>query len=104
MLAQDPLDFELPGDPRRERRGTAHVFRLGGNGTARPGAIEPGLDGVSNLGQRQLITGWYGAGTWHVDFSGVPSNHDGVRESGQTTWGNTSVWSVMPGAGSWSAK
>ncbi len=35
---------------------------------------------------------------------GDPSNRDGVRESGQTTWGNARGWSVVPGAETWSAK
>ncbi len=35
---------------------------------------------------------------------GDPSNRDGVRESGQTTWGNARGWSVVPAAETWSAK
>ncbi len=102
-LAPDPLQSTL--DTLRLERGcTVHVFRLGGNGTAGPGAVERGYDGVSKLGKRQLVTAWYGAGTWFVDFSGEPSDTDGIAEDPQTTWGNTKGWNVMPGADTWSAK
>jgi hypothetical protein len=39
-----------------------------------------------------------------VRLVGDPSNRDGVREPGQTTWGNTIGRSVMPDAETWSAK
>ena len=103
-LADDPFEAELPADPRLERGCTVHVFRLGGNGTAGPGQVERGFDGVSKLGKRQLVTAWYGAGTWYVSFAGPPSDTDGIEESDQTTWGNTKGWNVMPGADTWSAK
>jgi hypothetical protein len=102
-FAADPLQTVL--DNRRLERGcTVHVFRLGGNGTAGPGSIQPGYDGVSTLGNRRLATAWYGAGTWYVDFSRTPRDGDGIREDPETTWGNTKGWSVMPGADTWSAK
>jgi hypothetical protein len=50
------------------------------------------------------VTGHYGAGTWHVDFSGPSSSTDGVAEDPRSTWGNTLGWNVMPGADTWSAK
>ncbi|MBA2361086.1 MAG: hypothetical protein H0V79_09185 [Actinobacteria bacterium] len=90
--------------PRLERGCTVHVFRIGGNGTASPGPAAPGFDGVSRLPHRQLVTGWYGAGTWHVDFSRPPSDTDGTAEDSRTTWGNTLGWNIMPGADTWSAK
>ncbi|HUH15637.1 MAG TPA: post-COAP-1 domain-containing protein, partial [Gaiellaceae bacterium] len=69
-----------------------------------PGEIAPGFDGVSSLPGRQFVTGHYGAGTWHVDFSGPSSSTDGVAEDSRSTWGNTLGWNVMPGAETWSAK
>jgi hypothetical protein len=107
--AQDVLDAfnarqALNGLPRLERGCTVHVFRIGGNGTASPGPAAPGFDGVSRLPSRQLVTGWYGAGTWHVDFSRPPSNTDGIAEDSRTTWGNTLGWNIMPGADTWSSK
>ena len=100
-LDPDPLQRELNGaggtvHPRLERRCTVPVLRLGGNGTRDPG--------VSRLGSRTLTTAWYGAGTWRVNFAGRPSDTVGIREDGQTTWGNTKGWIVMPGADTWSAK
>ena len=59
---------------------------------------------MSRLGKRLLSEAWYGAGVWLIDFSGTPSNADGVKEDPRTTWGNTLGWNVMPGADTWSAK
>ena len=39
-----------------------------------------------------------------IDFSGKPSNTDGVAEDSRTTWGNTLGRNVMSGADTWSAK
>ena len=94
---------------RSERGCTAHVFRLGGNGTAAPGPmLGPGdaedFDGVSDLPNRQMVEAWYGAGVWWIDFSGLASNDDGIAEDTRTTWGNTLGWNVMPAADTWSAK
>jgi LVIVD repeat len=99
----DPLQTAL-NDLRLERGCTVHVFRLGGNGTAGPGPVEQGFNGVSELGKRELVTAWYGAGTWYMNFSGPPKNNDGIAEDDQTTWGNTKGWIVMPGADTWSSK
>jgi hypothetical protein len=104
LLAIDPLDPVLATLPRTERACTIHVFRLGGNGTASPGPVEAGFDGVSSLPGRQTVSAHYGAGVWHIDFSQAPSATDGVAESEFTTWGNTLGWNVMPGAETWSAK
>jgi len=110
-VGPDPLQDEidvlrgvLSGMPRFERGCTIHVFRIGGNGTASPGPVAPGFDGVSRLPHRQLVTGHYGAGVWHLDFSRPPSNTDGIEEDPRTTWGNTLGWNIMPGADTWSAK
>ncbi len=94
----------LAGLGRTERACTIHVFRNGGNGSAGPGAIQPGFDGVSRLPADELVTAHYGAGVWHVDFGGPPSSADGTPEDTRTTWGNTLGWNVMPGADTWSAK
>lgn len=102
-LAVDVLDPILTGLGRTERGCTVHVFRNGGNGTAGPGPGSPDFDGVSRLPVRQLVTAHYGAGVWHLDFSGPPAA-DGTAEDPQTTWGNTLGWNVMPGADTWSAK
>jgi len=105
LLAYDPLQPLLDStSPRTERACTAHVFRLGGNGSTSPGPIQNGYDGVSRLGKRLLSEAWYGAGVWLIDFSGRPSNADGVAEDPRTTWGTTLGWNVMPGADTWSAK
>ncbi|MGI9110932.1 MAG: post-COAP-1 domain-containing protein [Gaiellaceae bacterium] len=104
VLAPDPLTPALASIGRTERACTIHVFRNGGNGSAGPGEIAPGFDGVSRLPGRQLVTGHYGAGTWHVDFSKASSSTDGVAEDPRSTWGNTLGWNVMPGAETWSAK
>src|SRR5688572_12190356 len=103
-LAVDPLAAALAATGRTERACTIHVFRNGGNGSAGPGEVAPGFDGVSRLPGRQLVTGHYGAGTWHVDFSGPSSSTDGIAEDSRSTWGNTRGWNVMPGAETWSAK
>jgi len=50
------------------------------------------------------VTAHYGAGTWHVDFSGPSSSTDGVVEDSRSTWGNALGWNVMPGAETWAAK
>jgi hypothetical protein len=102
--APDPLAAAIAGLPRAERGCTVHVFRIGGNGSSSPGEPAAGLGGVSTLPSRQLVTAWYGAGVWRVDFSGPPRSDDGIREDPRTTWGNTLGWSVMPGADTWSAK
>ncbi len=103
-LAVDALQPVLAGLGRTERGCTIHVFRLGGNGTAGPGAIDPAFDGVSRLPGRELTTAHYGAGVWWLDFSGAASSLDGVVEDGRSTWANTLGWNVMPGADTWSAK
>lgn len=104
LLAPDPLASATALLPRSERGCTIHVFRLGGNGSTSPGPIEPGYDGVSRLGSRQLTAAHYGAGVWEIDIAGRPSQTDGVAEDARTTWGNTLGWNVMPGADTWSAK
>ncbi len=104
MLAPDPLAPVLASIGRTERACTIHVFRNGGNGSAGPGAVGAGFDGVSSLPGRQFVTGHYGAGTWLVDFSKASSSTDGVREDPRSTWGNALGWNVMPGAETWSAK
>ncbi len=104
LLAPDPLAPALAAIGRTERACTIHVFRNGGNGSAGPGEIAPGFDGVSRLPSRQFVTGHYGAGTWHVDFSKASSSSDGVAEDPRSTWGNALGWNVMPGAETWAAK
>ena len=104
LLTLDPLEQLLAGTGRTERACTIHVFRNGGNGSAGPGPIQAGFDGVSRLPAREFVTAHYGAGVWHVDFSGPPTSADGTVEDARTTWGNTRGWSVMPGADTWSAK
>jgi hypothetical protein len=104
LLAPDPLQPMLNAIGRTERACTIHVFRNGGNGSAGPGAIAAGNDGVSSLPSRQFVAAHYGAGVWHVDFSAASSNADGVAEDARSTWGNTLGWNVMPGAETWSAK
>lgn len=103
---------------RSERGCTAHVFRLGGNGTAAPGPMRgPGdetgaFDGVSSLDNRQMVEAWYGAGVWWIDFSGPPDpittaaegEEDTIPEDARTSWGNTLGWNVMPASDAWSAK
>lgn len=104
VLEPDPLADALVAIGRTERACTIHVFRPGGNGTAGPGPIQRGYDGVSGLPKRQLVSAHYGAGVWHIDFSGPSSSTDGVAEDWRSTWGNTLAWNVMPGAETWSAK
>ncbi len=104
LVGPDALQPVLDLLPRTERGCTSHVFRLGGNGSSSPGESQVGFDGVSTLSNRQLTLGWYGAGTWFVDFSSAPSNTDGTAEDAQTTWGNTLGWNIQPGADTWSAK
>jgi hypothetical protein len=103
-LAVDVLAPALTAIGRTERGCTIHVFRNGGNGSAGPGRIAPGFDGVSSLPDRQFVTAHYGAGVWHVDFGGPSSAADDVAEDPRATWGNTLGWNVMPGADTWSAK
>ena len=104
LLAQDVLQPVIEQLPRTERGCTAHVFRLGENGSSSPGAAKRGLGGVSSIDHHQLVEGWYGAGTWHIDFRTPPTNEDGTPEDERTTWGNTLGWNVQPGAETWSAK
>jgi hypothetical protein len=104
LLAIDPLAPALAAIGRTERGCTIHVLRNGGNGSAGAGPSAPGFDGVSSLPSRRLTSAHYGAGVWHIDFSGAPSSLDGIAEDARTTWGNTLGWSVMPGADTWSAK
>jgi hypothetical protein len=103
-LLIDPLAPVLAGIGRTERACTIHVFRNGGNGSAGPGPIQSGFDGVSSLPGRQLVTAHYGAGTWWLDFSAASTGADGIAEDGRSTWANTRGWIVMPGAETWSAK
>jgi hypothetical protein len=103
-LLADPLSAALAGLGRLERACTIHVFRMGGNGTAGPGPIQVGFDGVSSLPSRQLVSAHYGAGVWHIDFGSASSSLDGIAEDPQSSWGNTLGWNVMPGAETWSAK
>jgi hypothetical protein len=103
-LLVDPLAPALATIGRTERACTIHVFRNGGNGSAGPGPIQAGFDGVSSLPGRQLVTAHYGAGTWWVDFSEASTAADGIAEDARSSWGNTLGWIVMPGAETWSAK
>lgn len=103
-LAADPLQAAINLLPRLERGCTSHVFRIGGNGSTSAGPIAPGFDGVSRLGQRELVEAWYGAGVWNINFAGPSRNDDGQVEDPRSTWGNTLGWNVMPGADTWSAK
>jgi hypothetical protein len=104
VLAPDPLAPALAAIGRTERGCTIHVFRNGGNGSSGPGEAAPGFDGVSSLPSRQLVSAHYGAGVWHLDFSGPSSSLDGIAEDSRSTWANTLGWNVMPGADTWSAK
>jgi len=103
-LGLDPLAPALASIGRTERACTIHIFRNGGTGSVSPGPIAPGFDGVSRLGNRELVVAHYGAGVWRLDFSGPPSATDGIAEDSRTDWGNTRGWNVMPGAETWSAK
>jgi len=104
LMTLDPLAPAIALLPRTERGCTIHVFRIGGNGSVSAGPIAAGYDGVSRLPNRQLTSAHYGAGVWQIDFSGRPSNTDGIAEDSRTTWGNTMGWNVMPGADTWSGK
>ncbi|HVL53635.1 MAG TPA: post-COAP-1 domain-containing protein [Vitreimonas sp.] len=104
VLLIDALGPALTAIGRTERACTIHVFRNGGNGSAGPGPIAAGYDGVSSLPKRQLVTAHYGAGTWWLDFSAASSSTDGIAEDPRATWGKTLGWNVMPGADTWSAK
>ena len=57
VLAPDPLASALAAVGRTERACTIHVFRNGGNGSAGPGEIASGFDGVSRLPGRQFVAG-----------------------------------------------
>ena len=103
-LLVDALTPALAAIGRTERACTIHVFRNGGNGSAGPGPIQAGFDGVSRLPTDEFVTAHYGAGVWRVDFGSAPSSTDGTVEDPRTTWGNTLGWNVMPGAETWSAK
>ena len=99
----------LPPDAlaRAERGCTVHVFRIGGNGAGSPGeGANRGFGGVSSLSSRQLVTAWYGAAVWYLDFSSPPQRapDDDVEEDSRTTWGNTLAWNIQPAADTWSAK
>ena len=101
----DPIEEQFPG--RAERACTSHVFRIGGNGTASPGPVDAGFDGVSRLAPRLMAQAWYGAGVWYVNFSDKSSNTDDppvLQEDPRSTWGNTKGWNVQAGADTWSAK
>ncbi|HEX7255718.1 MAG TPA: hypothetical protein VF236_07300, partial [Gaiellaceae bacterium] len=63
-LLADVLDPVLASLGRTERACTIHVFRNGGNGSAGPGQIQKGFDGVSRLPKDELVTAHYGAGVW----------------------------------------
>ena len=99
QLADDQLDAT-------ERDCSVHVFRLGGNGTASPGPVAPGLNGASRLPTRVAVAAWHGGGLSIVDFAGLPrpSSVDGVDESPLSTYGNTLGWNVAPGAAALAAK
>ena len=60
LLTVDPLATQLATIGRTERACTIHVFRNGGNGSAGPGAIQAGFDGVSRLPAGEFVTAHYG--------------------------------------------
>jgi hypothetical protein len=101
LLATDPLQGVVKATPRSERACTVHVFRIGGNGSSRPGPAVAGMDGVSALGNRELVAAHYGAGVWHINFSQPPTDQ---TEDPRSTWGQTQGFNVQPGADTWSAK
>jgi uncharacterized repeat protein (TIGR01451 family) len=103
ILAADPTDT-APDIPFTERGCTIHVYRMGGNGSSRPGPAHPAYDGASDLPNRELVVAHYGAGTWWLSFDGPPNPNDGIEEDEFTTWGNTLGFNVMAGADTWSAK
>ena len=101
----DPVQEQFPDRP--ERGCTSHVFRIGGNGTASPGPVDAGFDGVSRLAPRLMAQAWYGAGVWYVNFSDKSTNTDdppALKEDPRSTWGNTRGWNIQAGADTWSAK
>jgi hypothetical protein len=104
LLAVDELDPILAARGRTERACTIHVFRAGGNGSAGPGEVAPGYDGVSRLPVDEIVSAHYGAGVWWIDVGEPPNPDDGTADDQFTTWGNTLGWNVMPGAETWSAK
>jgi uncharacterized repeat protein (TIGR01451 family) len=103
ILAVDPTDM-APDIPFTERGCTVHVYRMGGNGSSRPGPAHPAYDGASDLPNRELVTAHYGAGTWWLSFDGPPNPNDNIEEDEFTTWGNTLGFNVMAGADTWSSK
>jgi uncharacterized repeat protein (TIGR01451 family) len=103
ILALDPSDT-APDIPFTERGCTIHVYRMGGNGSSRPGPAHPAYDGASDLPNRELVAAHYGAGTWWLSFAGPPNPSDDIDEDAFTTWGNTKGFNVMNGADTWSAK
>lgn len=103
IIANLPISVSRPNQ-RLERGCTVHVFRIGGNGSSSPGSAVAGLDGFSRLPSRQLVTGFYGAGVWQVEFWRGPSTADGTPEDARSTWGNTLAWNVQFGSETWSAK
>jgi hypothetical protein len=60
-MVYDSLQPAIDALPRSERACTAHVFRLGGNGSTSAGPIQAGYEGVSRLHKRLLSEAWYGA-------------------------------------------
>jgi uncharacterized repeat protein (TIGR01451 family) len=103
ILAADPTD-NAPGIPFTERGCTVHVYRMGGNGSSRPGAAHPAYDGASDLPNRELVTAHYGAGTWWLSFAGPTNPNNEIEENPFTQWGNTKGFNVLAGADTWSAK
>lgn len=103
-LGVDPFQEDVEDLPRAERACTSHVLRFGGNGTASPGEVETGFDGVSDLPDYEMTLGWYGAGIWWLDASGPSDSEDEIAEEPRSTWGNTLGWIVMPGSEAWSGK
>jgi uncharacterized repeat protein (TIGR01451 family) len=103
ILALDPTDM-APDIPFTERGCTIHVYRMGGNGSSRPGPAHPAYDGASDLPNRELVAAHYGAGTWWLSFDGPPNPNDEIEEDEFTTWGNTKGFNVMAGADTWSSK
>ncbi|MFN2471159.1 MAG: hypothetical protein ABR583_09265 [Gaiellaceae bacterium] len=108
-----PVIDNVPGLGELKRGCTTHIGRLGGNGSMSPGS--PQFEGMSRLPNYQMMTAWYGAGTWWIDFSGPARDNDGQAEfrcplvnpppsCRNTTWGNTLGYNVQLGADTWSAK
>lgn len=103
ILATDPTDT-APDIPFIERGCTIHVYRMGGNGSSRPGPAHPAYDGASDLPNRELVTAHYGAGTWWLSFAGPTDPNNEINENPFTQWGNTKGFNVMAGADTWSSK